>query len=192
MMKNWLLKTLLALMFISLGAFAQLTPGQTAPDVNLPGNDGKNHSFGEFSGKKAIVVIFMSIDCPVSNAYVERIAALFDEFSGKNVEFVGVFSNRREDLPAVTQYAAEKGIKYTVLRDEDNKVADEFGAQFTPEVYVLNPQRVILYHGRIDYSQREKHVRRKDLQEALAEVLAGKPVSEARTKSFGCSIKRSK
>ena len=72
----------------------------------------------------------------------------------------------------------------------NNKIADKFGASFTPEVYVLNKDFDILYHGRIDDSRRESNVKTKDLRNALNEILDDKKVSVSETKAFGCTIKR--
>jgi peroxiredoxin len=87
-------------------------------------------------------------------------------------------------------HAEENGLTFTILKDENNVVADEFDASFTPEVYVLSSDFNILYHGRIDNSKNEDDITTKDLENALNEILAGKEVTTKATKAFGCSIKR--
>ena len=79
---------------------------------------------------------------------------------------------------------------FPVLKDERNVVADEYGAQVTPEVFVLNPAGKLLYHGRIDDDRKGTNIKHRDLQEALNALLAGKELSQPETKAFGCSIKR--
>jgi len=76
------------------------------------------------------------------------------------------------------------------LKDFRNIIADKFKASFTPEVYVLNSDFELLYHGRIDDSRKIKNVKSEDLRKALDEILAGKEVSVKNTKAFGCTIKR--
>ncbi|HEY3250790.1 MAG TPA: hypothetical protein VGK25_06690, partial [Ignavibacteria bacterium] len=79
---------------------------------------------------------------------------------------------------------------FPVLKDENNIVADMLGAQRTPEVYILDKDKVILYHGRIDDNKDVSKVSSHDLKNALDEILAGKEVSVKSTKSFGCTIKK--
>ena len=88
------------------------------------------------------------------------------------------------------KHANENGFKFTVLKDWDNKIADKLNASVTPEVYVLNSNLEILYHGRIDNSRREEDVKSYDLRAALDAILQGKKVEVSETKAFGCTIKR--
>jgi hypothetical protein len=90
----------------------------------------------------------------------------------------------------VKNHAKEHGFEFTILKDWNNVVADKLGASVTPEIYVLSPNFELLYHGRIDDSQRENRVSSKDLRNALDLALAGKPVPVRETKAFGCTIKR--
>ncbi len=88
-------------------------------------------------------------------------------------------------------HAKEHGFGFPVVKDEGNKVADAYGAQKTPEVFVISPKGDLLYHGRIDESQDDpKAVKSPDLRNALEAILAGKPVPATETKAFGCTIKR--
>jgi peroxiredoxin len=152
--------------------------------------NGKEHSLSDYKDSKAIVIIFMATECPVSNAYNSRMEKLFEEYSRKNVAFLGINSNKAESVSRVKEHAKEKGLTFTILKDEQNIIADKFEASFTPEAYVLNSNFDILYHGRIDNSRNESEVVTKDLENALNEILAGKEVSKKETKAFGCTIKR--
>jgi hypothetical protein len=90
----------------------------------------------------------------------------------------------------IKNHAKEHGFEFPILKDWNNVIADKLGAGVTPEIYVLNSNFEILYHGRIDDSQREGRVKSRDLRAALDEILTGKPVTVVSTKAFGCTIKR--
>ena len=115
---------------------------------------------------------------------------LYKEYSPKDIAFLGINSNKAETVEMIKEHAEENGLTFTILKDKNNVVADEFEASFTPEVYVLNGKYEILYHGRIDNSKNQDDVTTQDLENALNEILAGKDVTTNTTKAFGCSIKR--
>lgn len=167
-----------------------LSPGDKVSDFSLKDYNGKVHSLSGYKDKAAIVIIFVSTRCPVSNAYNKRMEALYEEYSAKNVAFLGINSNRKEPPAEIRQHAQKHGLKFTILKDENNVIADKFGATVTPEVFVLNKDLTVLYHGRIDDSQRPANVKRRDLRKALDEILSGKELTHSETKAFGCSIKR--
>lgn len=167
--------------------------GAAAPDFKLPSAaDGKEIALKDLAGKsKAVVVMFIATKCPVSNAYNERMAALGKEYGPKGIAFVGVNSNKAEAAPEVADHAKKHDFSFPVVKDAGNKVADQYDAQKTPEVYVVDPKGNLIYHGRIDESMDDpKSVKSPDLRNALEAILAGKPVPVAETKAFGCTIKR--
>jgi peroxiredoxin len=164
-------------------------PGKIA-NFSLKDYNGKSHSLSDYSKSKAVVLIFISTECPVSNGYNERMAALQKKYGGKNVSFIGINSNKEEGVKEIKTHAEKNKFGFPVLKDTDNKIADKFGASVTPEVYVLSPDNKILYHGRIDDSRDASKVSSNDLSTALDQILAGKKISNERTKAFGCSIKR--
>jgi hypothetical protein len=90
----------------------------------------------------------------------------------------------------VKSHAGEKHLTFTILKDDGNKIADRLGATKTPEVYVLDTNSKLVYHGRIDNSQKTEGITSNDLREALDEMLAGKPISKTGGAAFGCTIKR--
>jgi peroxiredoxin len=151
---------------------------------------GAKHALTDFTASKAIVLIFMSTQCPVSNGYNTRMAALDRDYRDKGVKFLGINSNASESDETIRNHAREHGFGFLILKDTDNKIADKLEATVTPEVYVLNPALELLYHGRIDDTPRGTNIVSNDLRTALDEILAGKPVSVSRTKAFGCGIKR--
>jgi peroxiredoxin len=159
-------------------------------DFTLKNYDGKSYTLSDAKDAKAIVVMFIATKCPVSNAYNERMVKLYDDYRSKGVVFLGINSNKAEDSEDCKEHAEENEFQFPVLKDPNNKIADTYDAQVTPEIYVLNSKRELLYHGRIDNSQREDNVENQDLRNALDEILSGKEVKVADTKAFGCTIKR--
>lgn len=154
--------------------------------------NGKEFSLTDFKESKAIVIMFIATQCPVSNDYNERMAQIYADYKDKGVTFLGINSNKQENANEVKEHAEENDLDFIILKDPQNKIADIFEASFTPEIYVLNPNFELLYHGRIDDSRKAGKVEKQDLQNALNEILAGKEVSDKKTKAFGCSIKRVK
>ena len=189
---------LVALSAAPLGAHAadskaELKIGEKAPDFTLPAvSDGKAVALKELLAKnKAVAIIFVATKCPVSNAYNTRMAALGKEYAAKGILLVGINSNKTEPTAEVKEHAEKNAFTFPVLRDEGNRVADAYGASYTPEVFVLDAKGDLIYHGRIDENQEDpKAVKSADLRNTLDAVLAGKPVPTAQTKAFGCSIKR--
>lgn len=169
-----------------------LGPGAAVKDFTLKDYAGKEHALSAYKDKAAIVLIFVATRCPVSNAYNERMETLYKEYSAKNVAFLGINSNKEENAQEVAQHAKDNGLTFTILKDPDNVIADQFGATVTPEVFLLSKDLKVLYHGRIDDSQRPAHIKKQDLRKALDDFLTGKEITEADTKAFGCSIKRVK
>jgi len=159
-------------------------------NFTLKDYDGKKHSLSDYKDSKAIVIIFIATQCPVSNAYNERMENLYNTYKNKGVSFIGINSNKAELLTEIKSHAKSNGLTFTILKDEKNVIADKFEASVTPEIYVLNPNFEVLYQGRIDDSRREKDVKSTDFKKALDEILDGKPVSVPKTKAFGCTIKR--
>jgi peroxiredoxin len=164
--------------------------GTTIDDFKLPDTDGAEHSLKSLTGKNGAVLIFISVQCPVSNAYNERMEKLAQDYKAKGVNVIGINSNNTEPTSAVKSHAGEKHLTFTILKDDGNKIADRLGATKTPEVYVLDPNSKLLYHGRIDNSQKTEGITSNDLREALDEMLAGKPISKTGGAAFGCTIKR--
>lgn len=194
------LLTLLSLAFLFASctkheAVAHTSGGEGIKDsvvksFSLPAVAGKDVSLTDFKSSKAIVLMFISTQCPVSNDYNGRMAALNDEYSSKGITFLGINSNKAEEVQDIKDHAEKHGLKFTILKDNGNVVADQFAASFTPEIFVISPEMKLLYHGRIDDKRRIDEVTTSDLKNALDEILAGKPVTVAKTKAFGCTIKR--
>lgn len=182
-----------ALLLPAAAPAADLAIGAPVPDFALPSAaDGKTVALKDLLARnKAVAVIFVATKCPISNDYNGRMASLGKEYAAKGIAVVGINSNKTEPAAEVAAHAKEHGFTFPVVKDDANRVADAYGAQKTPEVYVVSPKGDLLYHGRIDESREDpKNVKSPDLRNALEAILAGKPVPAPVTKAFGCTIKR--
>lgn len=139
----------------------------------------------------ATVVTFVSTQCPVSNSYNDRMNAIYKDYSARGVKFVFINANRTEPAAEVAEHA-KRHFAFPVYKDENNVVADRFGASVTPEAYVIDGSGIVRYHGSIDDSMEIRRVQEQRLRNALDAVLVGKNVERAQTKAFGCTIKRMK
>ena len=164
--------------------------GTMIDDFKLPDTDGAEHSLKSLTGKNGAVMIFISVQCPVSNGYNERMEKLAADYKAKGVNVIGINSNVTEPIAAVKAHAADKHFTFTVLKDDGNKIADRLGATRTPEAYVIDANGKLVYHGRIDNSQNTANITANDLRDAVDELLSGKPISKTGGAAFGCSIKR--
>jgi peroxiredoxin len=164
--------------------------GATIEDFTLPDTDGKEHSLKSLSGKNGAVLIFISVQCPVSNGYNERMEKLANDYKARGVNVIGINANVRESAEAVRAHAAEKHLTFMILKDPGNKIADRLGATVTPETYFIDPSGKLLYHGRIDNNRDESQVNSSELREALDAALSGKPIEKTTAMAFGCTIKR--
>ena len=164
--------------------------GATIDDFTVSDADGKERTLNALKGKNGSVLIFISVQCPVSNAYNERMAKLAADYSAKGITFIGINSNVAEAADAVKSHAAANNLSFPVLKDTGNKIADKLGATVTPEAYFLDANNKLLYHGRIDNSRNDSAVTSSELRDALDAALAGKPIAKTTANAFGCSIKR--
>ena len=164
--------------------------GATIDDFTLPDSDGKDRTLNSLKGKNGSVLIFIAVQCPVSNAYNERMEKLAQDYKSRGITIIGINSNASESADAVKANAAEKHLTFPILKDPSNKIADKLGATRTPEAYFLDANNKLLYHGRIDNSKDATQVNVNDLRDALDSALAGKPVEKTTAAAFGCTIKR--
>ncbi|MDD8019021.1 MAG: thioredoxin family protein [Bacteroidota bacterium] len=181
-------------LFLFVMTFVSLADAGTPAKVenfSLSDYNGKKVSLNDFKDSKTIVLMFIATQCPVSNAYNERYNQLYVDYKSKGVAFIAINSNKAESVEDIKTHAKEHKFEFTILKDVNNVIADKLDAQRTPEIFVINPSTLdVLYHGRIDDSQRESKVTSKDLRTALDDILSGKEVTVKETKAFGCTIKR--
>src|SRR5215216_2649836 len=132
--------------------------GATIEDFTLPDVDNKEHSLKSLAGKNGTVLLFIAVQCPVSNAYNERMEKLAQEYKAKGVAVIGINSNAPEDAATVKAHATEHKLSFTILKDPGNKIADKLGATVTPEAYFLDGSNKLVYHGRIDNARNAAQV----------------------------------
>ncbi len=170
--------------------------GQSAPDFRgLLDVSGKRYSLSDFADKKIVVVIFSCNHCPTVVAYEDRMIQIQRDYADKGVILVAINPNDERRYPQdsyqeMVKRSRAKGFNFPYLRDETQEVARAYGAQRTPEVYVLDSERRLRYHGRIDDNVNDPgSVRSHDLRNALDALLAGKEVPVPDTAAVGCTIK---
>lgn len=166
--------------------------GKKIGDITLQGVDGKTLALHDLKGNKALVVVFLSFDCPVSTGYLPALNALAQKYKDEKVRLIGICPTS-DTVKSLTAQAEEYRLGFPIYRDTDMKAAQQFGAQTMPEAFVLDGTFTVRYQGRIDDSyyarlKKKNQVPRQDLALALGEVLSGKAVSVAETKAIGCPI----
>ena len=158
--------------------------GAVIDDFKLPDAAGKEHSLKSLMGAKGTVILFVATKCPVSNNYNERMEKLAQDYKAKGINVIGINSNAAELAAEVKSHAAERNLTFPILKDAGNKIADRLGATRTPEAYVLDANMKLVYHGRIDNSQKIEGITSNDLRDALDELIAGKAGQQDRRGGF--------
>ncbi len=187
------MRTLLAFLVIT----ACLIPAQAEAqelNFNLPDLDGNPVKLEKQDDDQFTVVCFLGAECPLANLYAPRINQLAVEL--KKVRFIGICSNQQDSLEDLRTYRNKHQLRFPLVQDRHNVVADQFNAQRTPEVFLLDRGLKIQYHGRIDDQYfpgiAKPKPDRHDLQIAINECLSQIPVSIAATEPEGCLIGRVK
>ncbi|QDU93917.1 thioredoxin family protein [Lignipirellula cremea] len=179
----------------SAGEYNQtLSIGDTAPAWNdLPGVDGKTYSLKDLEEKKVVVVAFTCNSCPYAVDYEDRMIALAKKYGGENGQaaLVAINVNKVEsDLPAaMKQRAEEKGFNFPYLFDETQKIAKAYGAQRTPEFYVLDADRKVVYMGALDDNTDASKVEMLYVEQAIAAALKGGQPEVKETPPIGCAVR---
>jgi peroxiredoxin len=170
--------------------------GTKAPDFSLVNVDGRTVSLADFDGKPALLVIFMCNHCPFVKHLAGAIAKFGDECLKKNVAVVGISSNDVSNYPAdspeqMVREAEEQGYTFPYLYDETQEVAKAYRAACTPDFFLFDSDRRLVYRGQFDSSRPDNGIpiTGSDLRAAVDAVLAGKKPSEKQMPSIGCNIK---
>ena len=189
----------LALAFVALSAAAApagkfnkvLSIGDAAPAwEGLEGTDGKKHALADFKDLDAIVVIFTSNSCPVAEGYEDRILAFAKANPKVGLVAINVNTMKDDALPAMKVRAAKKKLPYPYLFDPTQEIARKFGAKYTPEFFVLNKDRKVVYMGSMDDRSPPGEPKAKHLEAAVKAALEGKKPDVAETSAAsGCGIK---
>ena len=176
-------------------AFAGVKVGEKAPEWSgIIGVDDGKHGLADYKKAEAVVIVFTCNHCPVAKAYEDRLVALQKDYQKKGVQVIAVNVNNlaADRLEPMKERAKEKKFNFPYLYDSSQKIGLDYGATKTPEVFLLDQQRKVVYHGAIDDSMNPKEVKAHHLREAIDAVLAGKVPSKAEVNAFGCGIKYEK
>ena len=168
--------------------------GKKVPDFKLQDFRGKEHALADYAQSKLVVLAFLGTECPLARLYGTRLAKLADEYQDRGVTFLGINANVQDSLTEIAAYARAHDIKFPLLKDVGNKLADALASERTPEIFMLDEDRVVRYRGRVDDQYGVGFIReapqRHDLKAALDDLLAGKPVTTPATEPVGCHIGR--
>jgi peroxiredoxin len=170
-----------------------LKTGDKAPEFNLLGIDDKKHSLSEFK-EQPVLVVFMCNHCPYVQAKVTAMNEIYEKFKDK-LAMIGINSNDPTNYPddsfdSMKKFAEERGIKFTYLVDETQEVAKRYGAVCTPDPFLFDNDRRLVFHGRIDNAMKpEDSPTEKTMISNVEKLLAGKKIEKDFDPSMGCSIK---
>jgi len=172
-----------------------MAKGTKAPDFNLPGTDGRNYTLESFREAKALIVLFTCNHCPYARACEDRFIALQNDYATKGVRIVAINSNDAATYPDdsfanMKIRTKEKSYPFPYLCDETQKVARAYDAACTPDIFLFDAARKLVYNGRLDDNWQEPtKVTKQELREAIDCTLAGKAVPFEPKPSMGCNIK---
>lgn len=167
---------------------------ESAPAFDLPGVDGRNHTLDEYADATILVLVQSCNHCPYVLAWEGRIDALAREYAERGVRFVAVNSNDAEAYPAdsfdaMVEHARDAGYSFDYLYDESQEVARALGSERTPEAFVFDADRRLVYHGAVDDNREEADVTTSYLRDALDAALAGETPPVDDTPLVGCTVK---
>ncbi len=173
---------------------ASIPMGTAAPDFSLPGTDGGQYVLADFADKDFLVVVFMCVHCPFVIPVEDTLIHLGMKYEDQ-VQFVGICSNDAEvytgdSFENMKARAEEKAYPFPYLQDESQEVAKAYEATCTPDIFVYDKERKLVYHGRIDDSARgESAPTTNDLDAALELLVSGNYVEGEQVPSHGCNVK---
>jgi len=177
-------------------ASIMLPLGTPAPDFNLPDTAGETVSLTDFKEASALLVIFMCNHCPFVKHILNVMVNLIKEYQAKGIAVVGINSNDVVNFPddspkKMVKVVEETGFTFPYLYDETQKVAKAYRAACTPDFFLFDKDRKLVYRGQMDDSRPGNNipVTGADLTAAIDAVLAGKQVNAEQKPSMGCNIK---
>ena len=168
--------------------------GAEAPQFDLPGVDGQNHSLDSYADADVLVLVQWCNHCPYGQAWEGRLSAIASDYADRGVRVVAVNSNDADNYPEdsfeeMQKRSQEQGFTFDYVYDEPQSFAQALGAERTPEVFVYDRDRRLRYHGAIDDNRDESGVSQQYLRDALDAVLAGSDPAVAETSAVGCTVK---
>ena len=167
---------------------------ETAPAFDLPGVDGRNHSLDEYADAPVLVLVQLCNHCPYVLAWEGRINGLQREFADRGVRIVAISSNDAVEYPddsfeKMIDHARESDYAFDYLYDESQDIARALGSERTPEAFVFDADRRLVYHGAVDDNREEAEVTTHYLRDALEAALAGETPPITDTPPVGCTVK---
>lgn len=192
--------TTLALALALSPAYAEVKNGEPAPDFTLTDSNGKSHKLSDFKGK-LVVLEWTNSECPfvVKHYGSNNMQKLQKELTGEGIVWLTINSSAEGKQGHCTPEQANEKVKTSgaaptaVLLDPDGKVGKQYGAKTTPHMYVIDKEGILQYQGAIDSDNSPKPEAiasaENYVKSAVAEITAGKPVTKANTKPYGCSVK---
>lgn len=164
-------------------------------DRSMSNVTGSPTSFGQAMGDRGLAVLFWSNTCPWVAKYEDRVIALAEEYQAAGIGFVIVNSNDpsaypEEGMTAIQQHASSKGYPFPYVVDESSSAAEAFGASRTPQVFLFDTARTLVYEGTVDDSPSDaSQVEEEYFRDAMNQLIAGTAITVQKTKAFGCTIK---
>ena len=171
-----------------------LKTGDSAPDFSLKGIDDQIHSLGSYAQSKGLLIIFMCNHCPYVKAKIDAIKQIHEKFN-ENIALVGINSNDSTEYPddsfeSMKKVANEKGMKFDYLVDDKQDMAKRYGAVCTPDPFLFDEDRKLIFHGRIDNAMNPDATATENIMKNnLKKFLAGEKIEKDFDPSIGCSIK---
>jgi peroxiredoxin len=171
-----------------------ISVGTTAPDFALKGTDGGEHTLEGYGDADVLVLVQSCNHCPYVLAWEDRMIDVQSDYAGRGVRLVAVNSNNASSHPEdsydrMVAHSSAKGFNFDYLHDPDQGLAHALGAERTPEVFVFDRDRRLVYHGAIDDNRDDTAVDQEYLRDALDAVLAGQSPPVAETAPVGCTVK---
>jgi peroxiredoxin len=169
---------------------AEVAIGDTLPAFELQDAEGNTHRLSDYTGQ-ILVIIFCSQHCPFSVGVDPDLAVLAEQYADENVAFLGIDSHHSTTPDAIAAYATEKRLPYPTLKDPGNAYADQLGAKRTPEIFIVDTEGTLVYHGAFDSRRGTTSPGSTPYTaDALAALVAGETIPTPETRAWGCSIKR--
>ena len=172
----------------------KLKAGDIAPGFELLGIDDKKHALNDYHDYKGILIIFMCNHCPYVKAKADALNELYEKF-GKEIAIVGINSNDSTDYPedsfeSMQAFSEEHALNFPYLFDESQEVPKAYGAVCTPDPFLFNQEKKLVYHGRFDDALSPGEVpSTSDMADAIDAVLTGRKIENDFLYSMGCSLK---
>jgi peroxiredoxin len=171
-----------------------LTLATEAPPFDLPGVDRQNHSLDDYAGSPVLAVVWSCNHCPYVQAWEGRMIELQREYGDRGFRLVAINSNDADSYPEdsfeeMQKRAGQQGFNFDYLYDEDQSALRAYGAERTPEVFLFEGDRKLVYHGAIDDSRDETQVSDRYLRDAIEALLAGEEPPTRETPAVGCTVK---